>query len=462
MGFREGFGNSLAGFAYMQDQADQGTVRRKANSLAQLAGDYAAGGQPDYQGIAANGGDPMAYRNDAQKRVGEFASLLVSAPPQMRPSIYAKIQPQLAALGLQAPPEYSPEIDGMAQQIAQQFGGGSQGSTGVQSSFVDASGQRMAIMRDGSVRPLGQNAPNNQIIDTGNGFVGVNKGNLQAAPVTIGQGPQAPPPGTNDTLIATANQMVAAGVPDEFVQKWMSQQPGIGPASDAPQGATMQAPTQMGYGSGQQLRSAPKAPAAPSPETFSQPQTVLGPDGKPRLVQFGNQGGQRTPEGVAPAPSASDSRSSATALRQVNAAKAKLIDLQSVKAQLALVQQKFAPLQNSASAGPFGQGYLPTEDGRRYDAAVSLLQQQVRKLTRTPGEGSMSDWEGKLDMLANPGRNDYESVTQDKIDQLNSLVSQIEQGYTAIMDDNSGAANPKAPAAAGSVIRYDAQGNRIK
>lgn len=139
-------------------------------------------------------------------------------------------------------------------------------------------------------------------------------------------------------------------------------------------------------------------------------------------------------------------RLSATALRQVNAAKAKLIDLKAVKNQLALVQDKFAPLKDSFSAGP-GQGLLPTEDGKRYDAAVSLLQQFVRKLTRTPGEGSMSDWEGKLAMLANPSRNDYESVTQDKIDQLNSLVDEITQGYQALLQDNLGEADPQgAPA----------------
>jgi hypothetical protein len=145
-----------------------------------------------------------------------------------------------------------------------------------------------------------------------------------------------------------------------------------------------------------------------------------------------------------PPAEAASGRLSATQLRQANAAKAKLIDLQAVKNQLALVQDKFQPLQNSFSAGPFGGGMLPTEDGKRYDAAVSLLQQFVRKLTRTPGEGSMSDWEGKLAMLANPSRNDYESVTQDKIDQLSTLVDQITQGYESLLQDNQGEASGAA------------------
>jgi hypothetical protein len=139
-------------------------------------------------------------------------------------------------------------------------------------------------------------------------------------------------------------------------------------------------------------------------------------------------------------------RLSATQLRQANAAKQKLIDLQSVKNQLALVRQKFAPLQGSLSAGGFGQGMIPTVTGKQFDGAVSLLSQFIRKMTRTPGEGSMSDWEGKLALLANPNRGDYEAVTADKLDQLDALVNQIEQGYSALLQDNTAPPAQSAPA----------------
>jgi hypothetical protein len=182
------------------------------------------------------------------------------------------------------------------------------------------------------------------------------------------------------------------------------------------------------------------------------PGTIVQVDG------FGNEKVTQTPPSEA-----AGGRLSQTQLRQVNAAKQKLIDLQSVRNQLALVQQKFAPLKDSLAAGPFGAGYLPTEDGKRYDAAVALLQQFVRKLTRTPGEGSMSDWEGKLAMLANPSRNDYESVTQDKIDQLNSLVNQIEQGYRALLEDNQQASpGGGASQGAGRVLRYNPTTGKIE
>jgi hypothetical protein len=252
------------------------------------------------------------------------------------------------------------------------------------------------------------------------------------------------PPPLQAAFIAKAREM-GYEVDDE------RNRPGHGPHIhlELPRGA--QASGQ--FAPGQQLRSAPspteqmhatelaaKQTRNLTPEEVAargyRPGTIVQVDG------FGDEQVTQTPPAEA-----AGGRLSATALRQVNAAKAKLIDLQAVKNQLQLVQQKFQPLQNSLSAGPFGGGLIPSEDGKRYDAAVSLLQQFVRKLTRTPGEGSMSDWEGKLAMLANPSRNDYESVTQDKIDQLGSLVDQITQGYTALLQDNQGeAAGQRGPA----------------
>jgi len=91
-------------------------------------------------------------------------------------------------------------------------------------------------------------------------------------------------------------------------------------------------------------------------------------------------------------------------------------------------------------------GQVATVSVEQYDRAVQLLRQFTRKLTRTPGEGSMSDWEGKLALLSNPNRGDYEAVTADKIDQLNMLVGQIEQGYQALLQDNSAPPVQDAPA----------------
>lgn len=128
----------------------------------------------------------------------------------------------------------------------------------------------------------------------------------------------------------------------------------------------------------------------------------------------------------------------ATMQRQANTAKAKLIDLNAIRAQLARVKQTFGPLQGTLSATPYVGKFIPSEEGKRFDATVSMLQGMVRKLTRTPGEGAMSDYETKLAQLANPSRSEYESVTADQIAQLEELVQTMTQGYEALLQDNGG------------------------
>lgn len=128
---------------------------------------------------------------------------------------------------------------------------------------------------------------------------------------------------------------------------------------------------------------------------------------------------------------------SATQIKLANTAKQKLIDLKAMEDQLGKVEAAFKPLKGSFSAGP-GGGYLPTVEGKQFDAAVALLKGMARKLTRTPGEGAMSDYESKLAELANPSRGEYEQVTADQIQQLRGLIETTRQGYEALLQDAGG------------------------
>lgn len=128
---------------------------------------------------------------------------------------------------------------------------------------------------------------------------------------------------------------------------------------------------------------------------------------------------------------------SATQIKLANTAKAKLVDLKAMEDQLGKVEAAFKPLKGSFSAGP-GGGYLPTVEGKQFDAAVALLKGMARKLTRTPGEGAMSDYESKLAELANPSRSEYEDVTADQIQQLRALVKTTREGYEALLQDAGG------------------------
>lgn len=171
---------------------------------------------------------------------------------------------------------------------------------------------------------------------------------------------------------------------------------------------------------------APKADEAPKPSEFERKLAIAkamgASDDQLRQMVLGESGGGKP---------------SATQIKLANTAKQKLIDLRAMDDQLTKVEDAFKPLQDSFSAGP-GGGILPSVDGKRFDAAVALLKGMARKLTRTPGEGAMSDYESKLAELANPSRGEYEQVTADQIQQLRALVKTTREGYEALLQDAGG------------------------
>lgn len=261
---------------------ERGRARQKEqkfNSLASMA--YGAKPQERSGYVQqAMGVDPQRAlalqgflsQGDEQKReaLGRAATLILDAPDEMRASLWPQIVADLEAQGIAGmKPQWTPEALPMAERIAQAFGGAGSTRGRVQSTFVDARGKRMAVMADGSVRELGDNAPNVQIIDTGEAFYGVNKGNLRADPVQVGgavQAPQAPqaangalPP---DVVAAAAQRMANAGVPTDEIDAWVAQATGGSlsqGAPAAPQAAPMPTPA-----SGGPLRKAPKSEKPPA------------------------------------------------------------------------------------------------------------------------------------------------------------------------------------------------------
>jgi hypothetical protein len=115
-----------------------------------------------------------------------------------------------------------------------------------------------------------------------------------------------------------------------------------------------------------------------------------------------------------------------------------------LKKQLADIRAKWEPMKDSWSAG-YGQGWIPTEAGRQFDKAVNAARGTIRQITRVPGEGSMSDWEGKLDQAKLPDRNDYESVTEQSIDQLEDLIKTYEETTKSMLGNIQAPAAPQAP-----------------
>lgn len=121
--------------------------------------------------------------------------------------------------------------------------------------------------------------------------------------------------------------------------------------------------------------------------------------------------------------------------KDLQTAKNKLTMLRVAKQQLDAVQDKFKDIKDSWSAGPGGQGRAPTPSGKAFDAAVNQMRNTISGLTRTPGIGSQSDYEGKLAQAANPDRTEYEDVTQQQIDGLYQLINTLTEGYQGYLPD---------------------------
>lgn len=252
--------NILDLFNHVQKQGEMGRERGRESTLASLYQKAYTAPQSERQGYIGQmaGVDPRAAMSadkafsdsddDGMSRLAQKAAMFVGMAEGGNEAVVAGMYPQIAAearrLGLgDIPEQYDPSFLPGLKQFAQHANRGS--ASGIQSTYVDAQGNRVGIMRDGRTQVLGQNAPANQIIDTGNGFFGVNKGNLQAAPVMIGgqqQAPQQQQPGTR--------QISDFQAVDESTGQ---------PITDPAELAAIQASIpQLGGGGGQQLRSVPK------------------------------------------------------------------------------------------------------------------------------------------------------------------------------------------------------------
>jgi hypothetical protein len=133
-------------------------------------------------------------------------------------------------------------------------------------------------------------------------------------------------------------------------------------------------------------------------------------------------------------------------------AKLKLNTVKLARAQLKRIKDAFTEGRQGVNAFGPGQGLLPTQAGKKFDARVNQMRSTLTALTRVPGVGAMSDYETKLDQAKFPERNAWESVTEDVVAGLDDQLSLIETGYRDLLSgtDISPPA-PEQPAQAGPV-----------
>ena len=408
----------MAGILELMGHVQQQGEAGRARGLSQLLG-KAYNAPPDQRqavlGQVANVDGGMAM--DAQKAFGQqdeeihdqiikraaMVASLYKANPQMAQAAYQGL-PELASRGGfgRVPAQLD---DKVAAALEQMVAAARQSGTGgnVQSTYIDDKGQRVAIMRDGSVQVLGAHAPNNQIIDTGNGFFGVNKSNLQAAPVMTGGAPQRAPgevPFSIDPSLPPEVQAEIRANEAKYAQAPDGADIGIGGGGSAPMGGQLTSQPKPAEAMRLQIAQEANARAAEAAQRAAQ------------VAQRGNapQGYRFKPDGslepIPGAPQAAGKPADQIKADKIAAARADALDS---------VTQAISGIDQLTKSGGFGQlgtwtgdalSMIPHTKTRDASAALETVKNQVLLTTLTKlkalsatgasGFGALSNQEGNI------------------------------------------------------------------
>jgi hypothetical protein len=433
---------------YIQQQGELGRQRGTESRLAALMGQAISGPRDQRQGVlgqiaqtgglgAASGAQGFLSHMDADsmgeiaREAGAIVALADSNDPSLPAAYQQFAQKAKQRMGIPVPDTYDPKFLPGLQRLA----GAAQQGPGVQSTFVDAQGNRVAILRDGSTQVLGQNAPNNQIIDTGNGFFGVNKGNLQAAPVVVGQPQRAPgevPFSIDPSLPAEVQAAIRANEPA---------------FAAIPDGAGVQLGPQ-----GQQLRSAPKPQSAPAGYRYNgdKLEAIPGGPADPSVQALGNDNGRNYvittgPDGTiyrvnkltGQADAVEGARGGGASMANLDYKKDSLAVQKGTGAnQIERGLQRMEAAVNDLSdnvlfdGGPLDKFVIgPTKTGQELTQAAGTIMPALTALTRVPGVGSQSDWEGRLNMLQLPSAEFSPEVNRRAIASLRDFIADLRAAY---------------------------------
>lgn len=454
--FQRDFMNSLAGGFQFGQQVRGVQDRNKINQLASLAYQAPQEQRQEILGQAAavDAGqagalDRQLGNNDERRNTTmiNMAKLLTSAPEQARPGLYQQFVPTLSKFGLSdLPTEYNaqtaPVIDQAAQSLVQAYSGGAAGS-GVQSTYVDNNGQRVAIMRDGSTQVLGGN-------DTGS--------NQQTLTIDVNGTPtqvtfdRRTGRYTNAALGAPAQQAPQGGY-----QQINGQQTYIDP-SLPPQvqqqirqslASGQEPPAQMAFAGqpGTPLtgrRAEDQAAAVEQARINAQNQNFETEiDQKRRLAQQQAQIDADKAKAVEQAKSDQERASNE---------RAKTAQLNNVDRGLTRIDSALKGLNGRfVNTGPIdGRLIGPTPEGQELEAAVGAIQNDVLALTRVPGIGSQSDLEAKIANLKYPSIYNAPEVNARNVQQLKAFMGDLRQQIQTAPAQGQGAEQSQGSAGGGA------------
>jgi hypothetical protein len=255
-------------------------------------------------------------------------------------------------------------------------------------------------------------------------------GNYQGTPiqftpqgfVPVGQAGASPTPqpqvdAITSAIAEQANRMIQSGIPPEQVEAWAGEQM----QANRPQG--MQVEGLPSRGTIYELDAPPIEVSAKIKGVWA----GLTPDQRRQAVE--------QEAGIRPKPkSGEEGGIPGISSKDATTARLKLNQVQTARQQLERVKQQFAAIQNTLSAGGFGQGMVPTESGQQFDRAVAQLNPLITAITRVPGVGAMSDYETRLQQAAMPARGNYESTTIEQLQGIEQMLNQVEEGYRTLLN----------------------------
>jgi hypothetical protein len=146
--------------------------------------------------------------------------------------------------------------------------------------------------------------------------------------------------------------------------------------------------------------------------------------------------------------------------KQRENATTKLASLTAIETQLNRVEELIPALEKGGWTGYLG-GLVPgalDKESDAYDAALATLTSLTRQLTRTPGEGSMSDYETRLAAAIPPGRRMGPEGRDESILAMRALIKATRDGYQELLSD--GAPQGQQGPNIGDVIRNPTTGER--
>ncbi|HGM5043078.1 TPA: hypothetical protein ACKPZV_000234 [Stenotrophomonas maltophilia] len=434
--------------AFAQGQAN-GLERQKAvnqrNMLAELqqlgpqviGGDLAA----TNRAYALDPQRAQAYQAEGNRQQQQLFGLAKSlkqsaANPQMQAGIYRSAVPFLKrSFGAEIPDEFDaasvmPIVDQVLAVAANAPSMGAGMGGGVQSTYVDDQGQRVAILRDGSTRILGGN-------DAGS--------NQQTLTIDVNGTP------TQVTFDRRTGRYTNAslGMPQRPLQQIDGQPTYIDPSLPPQVQAAIRAGGGTNLQDGGQLhvpQGAPLVGRRKEDEAFAVANAKNAADNFNFNTSLEQDRLRKEQEARIEADKARAVEQAKSQQERAANERAKTAQLNNVDRGLSRIDSAMKALSGRfVDTGPIdGRIIGPTPQGQELEAAVGAIQNDMLALTRVPGIGSQSDLEAKIANLKYPSIYNAPEVNARNVEQLKAFMKDLRQQIQAA---------PAQPATSGSVGR---------